>query len=508
MNLGNVQPQALDMEAGIIGSMLINKEAVSIGTSMLKPEYFYDRRHEHIFSAIASLFVNKQPVDSMTVVEQLQKDGELESSGGGSYIAELTTMARSASSVEYYSKIVTQKYLARELIRISLQTQSDAFDEKTDVDELIQHTQGEVFQLGNLNVKREVRQINPFIEEVVQAIQEANKRKEGISGVPSGFPEVDKVTFGWQKSDLIIIAARPAMGKTAFALSMIKNIAIDGVKGDNGEIVRVPCCLFSLEMSSRQLVNRLVVNVSQISGNSIRSGQLTDQEWTRLDMAVKKMTDAPIYLDDTPSLSILELRTKAMRLVSEHHIRLIVIDYLQLMNAQGMNFFSREGEVSLISRSLKGLAKELNIPIIALSQVNRNNEKRDAANAIEGRKPQLSDLRESGAIEQDADIVAFIHRPEYYKIYEDNGKDLRGIAQLLIAKHRNGSTEDIDLRFRKEFAQFASITADSEPSFAGIGEQLIGSRTNANISDVLPGDADISLPDDILPPSPFSDSPF
>lgn len=507
LNLGNIPPQSLEMEASIIGSMLISKDAAALATSMLKPEYFYDQRHEHIFSAIAKLFLNKQPVDSITVVEQLGRDGEIESVGGPAYIAELTATAKSATHVEYYSKIVTQKYLARELIRIALDTQSSAFDEKTDVDELIQRTQGEVFQLGNLNVKREVRQINPYIEEVVKRIQEANKRKEGVSGVPSGFPEVDKVTFGWQKSDLIIIAARPAMGKTAFALSMLKNIAVDGVRGNNGEIVRIPCCMFSLEMSCEQLVNRLVVNVSQIPGNTIRSGQLSNDEWQQLDMAVKKIHDTPIYIDDTPQLSVLELRTKAMRLVSEQHIQIIVIDYLQLMNAQGMNFFSREGEVSLISRSLKGLAKELNIPIIALSQVNRNNEKRDAANSIEGRKPQLSDLRESGAIEQDADIVAFIHRPEYYKIYEDNGKDLRGIAQLLIAKHRNGSTEDIDLRFRKEFAQFSSIAVDQDAGFTGIGEQLIGSRTNPNV--VAEEDPNISFPDDFeLPPAPTGLTPF
>ena len=476
INFGNVQPQALDMETCIIGSMLINKEAITALSGMLKPEFFYDTRNEKIYSAIIQLFSDKSPVDSVTVVERLRSNGELDDAGGVEYIAELTQNVRSETHLEYYAKVVSQKFYARELIRIAVETQSSAFDDKTDVDELIQETQGKVFEISKGTIKRDVKQINPFIEEAVHRIQEAAQRGEGLSGVSSGFPEVDKVTYGWQASDLIIIAARPAMGKTAFILSMIKNIAIDGVKGD-GVIERVPCAMFSLEMSSVQLVNRLLVNVCQIPGDTIKRGQLTDIEWKRLDNGVKKMTDAPIFIDDTPQLSILEFRTKAMRLVAEHGVKIIFIDYLQLMNAQGMSFFSREGEVSLISRNLKGLAKELNIPIIALSQLNRNLEKRgsDSQSAIEGRKPQLSDLRESGAIEQDADIVAFIHRPEYYKIYEDaNGNDLRGVGQFLIAKHRNGSTEDINLTFRKEFAQFASRNSVSTEEDGG----FLSSRTN------------------------------
>lgn len=458
INFGNVQPQALEMESCIIGSMLINKDAITSLSSTLKSEYFYDVRNEKIYSAIVQLFSEKSPVDTVTVVEKLRNNGELDEAGGVEYIAGLTQNVRSGTHLEYYAKVVSQKFFARELIRIAVETQSSAFDEKTDVDELIQETQGKVFEISKGTIKRDVKQINPFIDEAVHRIQEAAQRGEGLSGVSSGFPEVDKVTYGWQASDLIIIAARPAMGKTAFILSMIKNIAIDGVKGNN-EIERIPCAMFSLEMSSVQLVNRLLINVCQIPGDTIKRGQLSSDEWRRLDNGVKKMHDAPIYIDDTPQLSILEFRTKAMRLVSEHGVKIIFIDYLQLMNAQGMSFFSREGEVSLISRNLKGLAKELNIPIIALSQLNRNLEKRgsDSQSAIEGRKPQLSDLRESGAIEQDADIVAFIHRPEYYKIYEDtNGNDLRGVGQFLIAKHRNGSTEDINLTFRKEYAQFSS----------------------------------------------------
>ncbi|MCQ2329731.1 MAG: replicative DNA helicase [Paludibacteraceae bacterium] len=481
INFGNVQPQALDMEAGIIGTMMINKDAVSVISSSLMPEYFYDTRNEKIYTAIMQLFSSKMPIDSITVINQLKQNGELEDAGGVEYIAELTNNVSSVSHLEYYAKIVTQKYLARELIRIAVETQSRAFDEKTDVEDLIQDTQGQVFQISKQNIKQDVQQIDPVINEAIERIREASKQKEGLSGVSSGFPEVDRVTFGWQKSDLIIIAARPAMGKTAFVLSMIKNIAVDGVRSSNGTIERIPCAMFSLEMSMVQLVNRLIINVCRIPGDKIKSGQLTHEEWMRLDAGRNALQGAPIYLDETPQLSVLEFRTKAMRLVADHGIKIIFIDYLQLMNAQGMNFFSREGEVSLISRSLKGLAKELKIPIIALSQLNRNTEKRDAANAIDGRKPQLADLRESGAIEQDADIVAFIHRPEYYKIYQDtDGTDLRGVAQLLIAKHRNGSTEDINLRFRKEYAQFLSNSDNEMPPMPDVNDMIIGSRTNTD----------------------------
>lgn len=509
MNLGAVQPQALEMEKSIIGSILLNKDALTEATSTLKPENFYDPRNEKIFEAVCSLFVNKQPVDLITVVEKLKQEGNLEAAGGVEYLTDVSTNASSASHVDYYSKIVMQKYIARELIRVAIETQSKAFDDQTDVDDLLKETQGQIFEISNRNVKRDVRQINPYIEEALNRIMEASKRKEGISGVPSGYSDVDKITFGWQKSDLIIIAARPAMGKTAFVLSMIKNIAIDGVMTPEGH-QRIPCAMFSLEMSCVQLVNRMLVSTSHIPGNTIRSAQLSREQWGKLDFAIKAMHDAPIYIDDTPQLSILELRTKVMRLVSEHDVKIVFIDYLQLMNAQGMNFFSREGEVSLISRSLKGLAKELDIPIIALSQLNRNSEKREGATTIEGRKPQLSDLRESGAIEQDADIVAFIHRPEYYKIYEDNGKDLRGIAQFLIAKHRNGSTEDIDLRFYKDYALFTALNNNDIEVNNASYEGLLESRTNTAKAAANAIDPDMNFTADYgsFPPPPGGDVPY
>lgn len=488
INFGHVQPQALDAEHNVLGNMLNNKNVVSDTINALKPEYFYDSRNEKVFVAAQHLFSNKMPVDAISIVEQLKKDGELENAGGIEYVADLSNNLHSAMHLEYYYNVITQKYLARELIRIAVETQTRAFDDKTDVEDLIQDAQGQVFQISQQNIKKDAKQINPYILEAVERIREANKNSDGLSGVSSGFPEVDKITFGWQKSDLIIIAARPAMGKTAFVLSMIKNIAVDGVMTSKGN-TRIPCAMFSLEMSCVQLVNRLIINVCRLSGDKIKSGHLDKSEWDILDAGVNRLQDAPIYLDDTPQLSVLEFRTKAMRLVQEHNVQIIFIDYLQLMNAQGMNFFSREGEVSLISRSLKGMAKELNIPIIALSQLNRNTERRGAdTDPIEGKKPQLADLRESGAIEQDADIVGFIHRPDYYKITQDkDGNDLRGIAQLIIAKHRNGATEDINLRFRKEYAQFLSVNSYDETPMPD-NSMLMPSRTNVDYNFEDPND--------------------
>ena len=312
-----------------------------------------------------------------------------------------------------------------------------------------QEAEGKLFEISQRNLKKDYTQINPVIAEAYEILQKAAARTDGLSGLESGFNKLDKITSGWQNSDLVIIAARPAMGKTAFVLSMAKNIAVD---------FQEPIALFSLEMSNVQLINRLIVNVCEIPGEKIKSGQLASYEWSQLDYKIKDLFDAPLYVDDTPSLSVFELRTKARRLVREHGVKMIIIDYLQLMNANGMQFGSRQEEVSTISRSLKGLAKELNIPIIALSQLNRGVESREG---IDGKRPQLSDLRESGAIEQDADMVCFIHRPEYYKIFQDEkGHDLRGMAEIIIAKHRNGATGDVLLRFKGEYAKFQNPDDD------------------------------------------------
>jgi len=447
--VGRLQPQARELEEAVLGALMLEKDAYSVISDILRPESFYDKTHEMIFSAIQDLAVQQKPIDMLTVVEQLRKRGELDYVGGPFYIAQLSSKVVSTAHLEYHSRIIAQKYLARELISFSSNVATKAFDETNDVDDLMQEAEGQLFEISQRNVKKDVTQINPVIKEAIQMMQIAGQRTDGLSGLQSGFKALDKITAGWQNSDLVIIAARPAMGKTAFVLSMAKNMAVN---------FNIPVAVFSLEMSNVQLVNRLIVNVCQISGSKIKTGQLEPYEWEQLDYKIKELFDAPIYIDDTPSLSVFELRTKARRLVREHKVKCIVIDYLQLMNASGMSFGSREQEVSTISRSLKGLAKELNIPIIALSQLNRGVESRVGT---EGKRPQLSDLRESGAIEQDADMVCFIHRPEYYKIFVDEkGNDLTGKAEIIIAKHRNGATGDVLLSFKKDYARFQNLDED------------------------------------------------
>ncbi len=445
-DIGKLPPQARELEEAVLGALMLEKDAYSIVGEILKSESFYDPTHQLIYGAIQGLSMQQKPVDVLTVVEELKLRGELEAAGGAVHIAELSEKVASAAHVEYHSRIIAQKYLARELISFSSEVSQNAFDETVDVDDLMQETEGKLFEISQRNVKKDVIQINPVIKEAMDNIQLAANRKDGMSGLPTGFKDLDKLTSGWQNSDLIIIAARPAMGKTALVLSMAKNIALD---------YKQPIAIFSLEMSNVQLVNRLIVNVCQIKGENIKSGRLTNDEWERLDKNHKLLYNAPIYIDDTPSLSVFELRTKARRLVREHQVRSIIIDYLQLMNASGMSFGSREQEVSMISRSLKGLAKELNIPIIALSQLNRGVETRTTQ---EGKRPQLSDLRESGAIEQDADIVCFIHRPEYYQLTQDReANPTKGLAEIIVAKHRNGPTGVAEMRFDNEYARFQNM---------------------------------------------------
>ena len=442
---GKIQPQALDIEKATVGALMLERDAFSTVSEILRPECFYDKKHELIFEAIVDLNLNGKPVDLLTVIEQLKKNGNLKAAGGASYLSELTGNVSGARHIEFHAKIIAQKFLSRELIKFAGIIQSNAYDETIDVDDLMQDAEGKLFEISQRNIKKEAKQINPVINEAINSIQLAARKKEGLSGLGSGFTDLDKITSGWQKSDLIIIAARPSMGKTAFVLSMAKNMAVN---------FKTPIALFSLEMSNLQLVTRLLSNVCELPGEKLKSGRLEAYEWEQLDIKANELYNVPIYVDDTPSLSIFELRTKARRLVREHNIQCIIIDYLQLMNG-GMSYGSREQEVSMISRSLKGLAKELDIPIIALSQLNRAVEGRAGA---EGKRPQLSDLRESGAIEQDADMVCFIHRPEYYGLKEDsNGRNLIGLAEIIVAKHRNGPIGDLWLSFRNTFIRFENL---------------------------------------------------
>ena len=483
-SLGHLQPQALEIEKAVLGALMIDKDAYAIVCEILRPESFYEPRNQMVYTAIRDLSMDEKPVDMLTVADQLAKSGKLEQVGGPGYIAELSSGVATSANIEYHANIIAQKSLARQLISFASAIQTKAFDETIDVEDLMQEAEGSLFELSQHNMKKDYTAIDPVIAQAVKGIQDAAKNTDGLTGVSTGYFKLDDITSGWQASDLVIIAGRPAMGKTSFALSMAKNIAAD---------LRTPMAFFSLEMSNVQLVNRLISNACEIQGSKILNGQLQRDEWERLDKNINNLLGAPLYVDDTPGLSVFELRTKARRLVREHGIKLIMIDYLQLMNANGMRFSSRQEEVSTISRSLKGLAKELNIPILALSQLNRGVESREG---LEGKRPQLSDLRESGAIEQDADMVLFVHRPEYYHIYQDdNGRDLHGMAQIIIAKHRKGATGDVLLTFRGEYTRFENPEDKTIDNRAPIGGgEIIGSRVNGE--------------DSPLPPPPIEDGPL
>ena len=482
-SLGRLAPR--DVEAAVLGALMIEKDAYILVCDILKPESFYEPAHQRIYEAIQTLGASQKPIDLLTVTDQLKLNGTLEEVGGPAFVVRLTSNVASAANVEFHARIVAQKYLARELISFSSTIGSKAFDESLDVDDLLQEAEGKLFEISQRNVKKDVTQIDPVITSAIEQIQAAANRT-------SGFHELDKLTSGWQNSDLIIIAARPAMGKTAFVLSMAKNMAVN---------YNIPIAIFSLEMSNLQLVNRLISNVCELPGDKIKSGQLTPLEWEQLMVRIKYLNGAPMYIDDTASLSVFELRTKARRLVREHKVKMIIIDYLQLMNASGMKFGSREQEVSTISRSLKQLAKELNIPIIALSQLSRALESRG-----ENKRPQLSDLRESGAIEQDADIVCFIHRPEYYyhSDTDPSGKDIRGLAEFIVAKHRSGAVKDVNMRFRANFARFENWIEEGADSFV---EQRVSKLNPVDGQAVTPnvvlsgGTADYTTSSD--EPTPF-----
>ena len=483
---GHLQPQAIDIEKVVLGALMIDKDAFSVVSEILRPETFYEPRHQKIFTAIQTLNMDENPVDIMTVTNELAKEGTLDDVGGPTYIVDLTSHVASSAHIEYHAKILQQKYLARQLISFASIIETKAFDPMVDTDELMQEAEGKLFELSQKNMRQDYTQIDPVITQAVDIIQKASGNKTGLTGIPSGFTKLDDITSGWQKSDLVIIAGRPAMGKTSFALSIAKNVAVD---------YRTPVAFFSLEMNNVQLVDRLISNVCEIEGKKIMNGQLSQDEWARLDHNIKKLTGAPLYIDDTPGMSIFELRTKARRLVREKGVQLIMIDYLQLMNANGARFGNRQEEVSNISRSLKGLAKELDIPIIALSQLNRTVESREG---LEGKRPQLSDLRESGAIEQDADMVLFVHRPEYYHLYQDEkGNDLRGKAQILIAKHRKGATGDVLLSFQGQYTRFAN---PEDAMLAPLSGEIIGSRLN---QDSLPQDNDDPLAGPLPSGEPF-----
>ncbi len=442
---GKLQPQAIELEEAVLGALMIDNESLSDTIDSLQPEYFYKPDNQKIFEAIINLFNNSKPVDILTVSEELKRMGVLDTVGGMLYISQLTNNISSSSNTEFHARIIAEKFIKRSLISISNNIIGDAFNDTIDIFDLLNTAEEKLFNVTEGTLRKSYDKMSVLIKGALDNIEVLRQKEDGLSGVPSGFTKLDRVTSGWQKSDLVIIAARPGMGKTAFALSMARNIAINHEKAIG---------LFSLEMSSEQLVSRLIASEAELSASKLRKGDLKDYEMVQLHEKIKQLSDAQIYIDDTPALTVFELRAKARRLVKNHNVEIIIIDYLQLMSAGG-NAGNREQEISTISRSLKGIAKELKIPVIALSQVNRGVESRTGTGS---KRPMLSDLRESGAIEQDADIVTFIYRPEYYKIYEwDNGDDSRSQAEIIIAKHRNGALENVRLKFTAEFAKFSDI---------------------------------------------------
>ena len=443
---GKLQPQAIELEKAVLGALMIDNESLSDTIDSLQSEYFYKNEHQKIFEAIVNLFNHTQPVDILTVTEELKKMEQLENIGGLGYISELTNNVSSASNTEFHARIIAEKFIKRSLINISNNIIGDAFNDSVDIFDLLNNAEEKLFTVTEGTLRKSYDKMSTLIKGALVNIDILRNKEDSLSGVPSGFTSLDRITSGWQKSDLIIIAARPGMGKTALALSMARNIAIDH---------STPTGLFSLEMSSEQLVNRLIASEAELEASKLRKGDLADHEMVQLHEKIKHLSEAPLYIDDTPALTVFELRAKARRLVKNHNIGIIIIDYLQLMHAGG-NSGNREQEISTISRSLKGIAKELKIPVIALSQVNRGVETRSPSSG--SKRPMLSDLRESGAIEQDADIVTFIYRPEYYKIYEwVDGDDSRGQAEVIIAKHRNGSLANIRLKFTAQYAKFSDL---------------------------------------------------
>lgn len=452
---GKIPPNATELEEAVLGALMLESDALNDVVEILKPESFYKIEHQKIFEAITDLFSKSEPIDILTVTSWLKKHASLDLVGGPYYVSQLTDRVASSANAEFHARIIAQKFIQRELIRVSGETYHEAFEDTTDVLDLLDKAESNLFAVAEGNLRKSYDSMSTLVKQALEQVEEAASKDGGVTGVPTGFTELDKMTNGWQPSDLLIIAARPAMGKTALVLSMARNIAVD---------FKRPIAFFSLEMASVQLVNRLISSESGIPGEKLKKGQLDKQDWEHMHASLKQLGEAPIFIDDTAALSVFELRAKCRRLKAQHDIQMIVIDYLQLMTAGGnQKGGNREQEISTISRSLKALAKELEVPVIALSQLSRAVETRGGT-----KRPMLSDLRESGAIEQDADMVMFLYRPEYYgiEISEETNLPTEGLTELIVAKHRSGATGTIPLRFVNTLAKFTDYD-DPEFSIAG-----------------------------------------
>jgi len=476
---GKLPPQALELEEAVLGAMMIDKKGIDEVIDILHPDAFYDKRHQEVYAAIYALFQNSEPIDLLSVSNQLKKNGKLDVAGGDFYLIGLTQKVASSAHIEFHSRIILEKYIQRKLITISSEIIESAYTETVDVFDLLDEAEGKLFEVTQGNLKKGAEKADSLVQQSINKIQEISGQ-EGMSGLATGFTKLDALTSGWQPSDLIIIAARPGMGKTAFVISMAKNMAIQFNKA---------VAVFSLEMSSVQLITRMISSETGLTSEKLRKGNLEPHEWEQLNVKVKKLSDAPIFIDDTPALSIFDLRAKARRLVSQHDVKILVIDYLQLMTAGGAGG-NREQEISTISRNLKALAKELSIPVIALSQLSRAVETRGGS-----KRPLLSDLRESGAIEQDADIVSFIFRPEYYGMTEwddDDHSPCEGQGEFIVAKHRNGGLDNIRLKFTGHLALFSDLEEGFSSEFQ--------SSMNSSFSDEV-ASSNFASPEDAFGPS-------
>jgi replicative DNA helicase len=443
---GKLPPQAMELEEAVLGALMIEKDALTSVVDILQPSSFYKEAHQRIYNAILQLFGKSEPIDMLTVTTQLRSNGELEFIGGASYLVKLTNKVNSAANIEFHARIITQSAIKRDMIKIAGEILKDAYEDTTDVFNLLDKIEQNFFEISERNIRKNYADASTIMRATIEELEKKKNNKDGLTGVASGFTALDRITSGWQNTELTIIAARPAMGKTAFVVSAMRNAAVEW---------GIPVAMFSLEMSATQLMLRLISAEAEIDSNKLRKGKLENHEWVQLHQKIKNLSSAPIYIDDTPALSILEMRAKCRRLKAQFDIGLVIIDYLQLMTAEsgGGGKGNREQEIAAISRAMKNLAKEINVPVIALSQLSRAVETRGG-----DKRPQLSDLRESGSIEQDADMVMFLYRPEYYKITQDEqGNSTEGVGEVIIAKNRSGDVDTVKLKFIGKYTKFTDL---------------------------------------------------
>ncbi|MCR4440613.1 MAG: replicative DNA helicase [Peptococcaceae bacterium] len=443
--LEKIPPHNLEAEQAVLGSMMIDKEAVYTAVGILVPEDFYKESHQIIYSSLLSLESKGEPIDMITLTEELRQQNNLEKVGGVGYIATIANAVPTAANVRHYATIVAEKAVLRKLIRFSTNIANRCFEDQEDTFELLDDAERKILEIATKRSSDDLVPLKKVLSDTLEKIEMLASQKGSVTGVPSFYADLDRITSGWQQSDLIILAARPAMGKTSFGLNIALNAALKG---------KLPVAIFSLEMSREQLVQRMISSEAKIDQHKLRTGRLQDEEWLRLTRAVQPLSTAQIYIDDTPAISVLELRAKARRLKAEKGLELIVIDYLQLMQVNNRKNENRQQEISEISRSLKALARELNVPVLALSQLSR------AVEQTHEKRPALSHLRESGALEQDADLVMFIYREEYY----NPDTERPGIAEIIIAKHRNGPTGIVELGFIKEYTKFVDLDTYHTPA--------------------------------------------